>query len=179
MPNAINILDIILLVIIGFFLVRGIFRGLIVELGAVAGVIGGYFLADKYVYLLEPHVRNLLGTHQWTSIVAFLAIFLGVMVLATLAAKILSNFLSPLAPWLNSLLGGAVGFLKGCLVALVVIFLFQRFMPQADFLARSSLAPQLREMTSFMLKHVNIPPALQDAIPPAASAPSADDAADL
>ncbi len=173
MTNAINILDIILLVIIGFFLVRGIFRGLIVEAGAIAGLIGGYFLANKYVYMLEPHVRSILGDHKWTSIVAFLAIFLGVMVLATLAARILSNFLSPLAPWLNSLLGGAVGFLKGCLVALVVIFLFQRFMPQASFLANSSLAPQIQELTAFMLEHVDVQPPL------AGPAPSSSKGADL
>ncbi len=173
MTHAINILDIILLVIIGFFLVRGIFRGLIVEAGAIAGLIGGYFLANKYVYMLEPHVRSILGNHQWTSIVAFLAIFLGVMVLATLAARILSNFLSPFAPWLNSLLGGAVGFIKGCLLALVVIFLFQRFMPQASFLANSSLAPQIRELTAYMLEHVHVQPPL------AGPAPSADNNADL
>ncbi len=174
MPNGINILDIILLVIMGFFLIRGIFRGLIIEVGAVAGLIGGYFLADKYVYIVEPHVRSILGNHQWTSIVAFLAIFLGVMVIATLAARILSNFLSPLAPWLNALLGGAVGFVKGCLVALVVIFLFQRFMPQASFLANSSLAPQLQELTNFMLEHVQVPPEIRDSLPSATPSKATD-----
>ena len=74
-----NLLDGVLIVILGYCLIRGIFRGLIKEVSAIIGVLGGYYAA----YTFYPSVARLLS--QWISnsgylnIISFLLIFLTVL----------------------------------------------------------------------------------------------------
>ena len=45
-----NILDILIAVIVGFCLVRGIFRGIIKELTSIVGVVAGFFASNQRLW---------------------------------------------------------------------------------------------------------------------------------
>jgi len=45
-----NALDVVIAVIVGFCLIRGIFRGLIKELSSIIGVFAGFYFAGNAEY---------------------------------------------------------------------------------------------------------------------------------
>ena len=56
-----NLFDIVVVIIIGFCLIRGGFRGLVKELSAIVGVLAGYYGAYTYY----PEVAAMLS--RWIS----------------------------------------------------------------------------------------------------------------
>ena len=63
-----NPFDILIITILAYGLIRGIFRGLIREISSIVGVLGGFYAAYSYY----PHVANLISA--WISNPAYLNI---------------------------------------------------------------------------------------------------------
>lgn len=146
-----NILDIIFAVFAGYFFLRGLFRGLIVEVAAIAGLIGGFFLANTYYAEAAPYVSMVLTDSSWIGVASYLTILIGVILLTSLVATGLDKLIdSSPAAWLNHLGGGFIGAAKGALLCSILLTALVRFMPWADFLRESTFAPYLHHVAHFL-----------------------------
>ena len=143
-----NILDIIFAVILGYFLIRGLMRGLIIELGALAGVILGFILANKYHSLAAPYVGKVVSDPGWASIISHLVIFLAVVVIVTFISRLLKELMTIVLPgWLDILGGLLVGTLKAAAICSIILFVLLHFAPEADFIKESKSVPYLKQFS--------------------------------
>lgn len=116
--------------------------GFFQEACGLAGLFFGYlFAAWQYRRLAErfsPYLKSL-----WLGeIAAFLMVFLAVMIVAGIAGRIARWIMKEAGlSFLDRLLGGALGLLRGCLIVAVVLMSMAAFTPTSKWLARSELAP--------------------------------------
>jgi len=108
-------------VLIGFT-IKGVFRGLIVEVMSIVGLIGGLYLASRYYPLLQNWGITIGIPAAVAKIVAFLLILCIVSGLADLLGSILTKAAKKLfMGWLNRAAGAVVGFIEGSVI--IVAFL--------------------------------------------------------
>ncbi len=132
-------IDIILLVIVGAFVLFGLFFGLIHTLGSLIGAIIGIALASRFV---EPTVEMfgfLVGDGSAGRIIVFIILFIIVSRLVGLVFWVLEKvfgFVSfiPFAKSLNRLLGGIFGFIEGVIVVGVILFYSMQVLPEDTLL---------------------------------------------
>jgi membrane protein required for colicin V production len=108
---------------------------------AIAGLIVGYLLAAWNYHNLAN--RFLAYGSPWlVEIVAFLVIFVGVMLIAGIAGRI-SRWIMHEAglTFVDRMLGAALGLLRGCLAVAVVLASVATFTPTSKWLRGSELAP--------------------------------------
>ena len=123
-----NIVDLILIIILIAAAVRGFVKGFFVEFASVAALILGILCA----MLFSVYVRNwLTGVVSWRPdtirIVAFLIIFISVVIVVHLIANLLEKFVQAIALGLLSRLGGAVfGVIKTAFILSFLMYLISR-----------------------------------------------------
>lgn len=111
---------------VGFFVIKGLFRGFFQEVLGLVGLLFALILATKYMSNAAVWVDKFLNIPPaLATILAFLLIFFGIIfgfqLLTHLLQKITRvSFLG----WLEKLAGGIVGFLKGAtIVSLLILFI--------------------------------------------------------
>lgn len=119
-------LDIIILIVLGFGLVKGFFKGLFVELasliGLVAGVYGAYYFSGYCANFLREHFS---WNEDYLQISAFALTFLLILLSIIVAGKALTKLADFAAlGLLNKFLGGLFGLLKMTVIIGVLIMLF-------------------------------------------------------
>lgn len=118
-----NVIDIIALVPILYGLVRGIFRGFVQELTAIAVVIVGYIVTKLYAPKLAVYLTSVVTWNQQIcQVVAYIAIFFGVAIVLTIISKLLSKFLKAVSlGFFNRIFGGLLGAAKWALLVSVIL----------------------------------------------------------
>lgn len=121
-----NSADLIFVIIIGFFFILGLWKGFFREVLGLVGVIGGIILgilgfgpASQGLSSVIPGVPGVLWPFL-SFIIIFVVVYLATRLLAGLLSR-LSQFLK--LGWLNRLLGGLVGALKGAFLISVFLLL--------------------------------------------------------
>jgi membrane protein required for colicin V production len=130
--------DLIFLSVLSVFTVLGIWKGFFREILGFVGVILGAFLAilgfgpvSKIFHQLVPDIPSVI----WVFL-SFLMIFIAVYLLSRLLAGILSKLSKMvLLGWLNRVLGGLVGALKGS-IFISLFLLLLGFLPFQDALQK-------------------------------------------
>jgi membrane protein required for colicin V production len=149
-----NLLDGIIIVILAYCLIRGIFRGLIKEVSAIIGVLGGYYAAYTYY----PAVARLLA--QWISnpgylnIISFLILFLAVFWIVSVAGVVLKYLMNiAFLGWTDRISGALFGALKATLIILVLILVLTTFLPSnAPIIRDSRGAHVLMRASAYLVK---------------------------
>lgn len=124
---ALNLVDIVILVILGIFLLKGVLRGLLKEVCSLFGLVCGGLLA---FYLHLPLAQWIMGMFHWPSqlcvTLAFLIIFISTLLIFAALGYVLNRFLKlVLLGGLNRLAGALFGFLQGALVLALIVFALQ------------------------------------------------------
>ncbi|AGW14743.1 CvpA family protein [Megalodesulfovibrio gigas] len=141
-----SLLDCILAGLCALFLVRGLMRGLLAEVAGLAGVVLGVWAATHYQARVFDVLRDLIQSEGWARIAAYLAVFIAAYMAVGITARVLRKLLDlAFAGWLDNLGGGLAGLTKGTVLALIVFFLADTFVPQSNFVQSSRLAPHARE----------------------------------
>ncbi|TAN40103.1 MAG: CvpA family protein [Nitrospirae bacterium] len=134
----ISLFDLFVLTIIGITIALGLWKGLVVQVFGLGGLIAGYILSTRY-YLkiagLLPDINQ--GTAR---IIGFLSIFILCIIVSFLLGRLATRVLKLAGlSWANRLLGGAAGLLKGVLITMVVLIIMLAFLPSGNAMFRDSL----------------------------------------
>lgn len=135
-----NFFDIIVIVILGYCLIRGVFRGLIKELSSIIGVLGGFYAAFTYYMLVAKLLSKWITNTGYLNILSFLIIFCGVFIIISILGVII-NYLLKIAflSWLDRILGSVFGAMKGILIVSVLLIALTAFLPKGTPVIKDSL----------------------------------------
>lgn len=153
-----NILDIIIVVLMTFLVVRGVMRGLVSEVASLLGIVLGIWLGIRYMdhvtALLKPHLPEF----SFLPVIGFALVFLGVLILFNLLGwGLKALFKKTLLGWLDRTLGAALAVIKGVVIAyLGIIILAVYLVPDTPVVAQSRLAPVV--MASFQVLRSAVSP---------------------
>jgi len=122
--------DILIIVIVAAAFLYGFMKGIISELFALAAFILGIVIAMKFSFLVQPYILCFIKGNTAASIISFVVLFL----LTAIIIIILGIFfkkaikLSHLS-WLDRIIGGIFGIVKGTIIAGVISLLIFTFAP--------------------------------------------------
>ncbi len=134
--------DWLLLVILIWSTVLALVRGLIRELCSLAGLVAGVLLASWYYGPVARWLERWLPSESAASMTAFLLIAIGVGIAAGLLGRLFRRTASTIGlGLLDRLAGGAFGFVRGCLLATVLMMAIAAFAPAFQAPRTSRLAP--------------------------------------
>lgn len=137
-----NLLDIIILVILGIFIIRGLFRGLVQEILSLVAVVLAVYLASSFQYLLTPYLGKYIETEMVVNGLAYVLIFVGTILAFWLLAKLLKSLLDiSMLGWIDRTAGGVFGAVEGVLISLILLMFIQSFAPNSALLTESYIAP--------------------------------------
>jgi membrane protein required for colicin V production len=138
-----NLLDIIILSTVLFFIVKGVIRGFIREIASLAGVVLGVFLAARYQYEATEVIKQFLNPGPYLPLISFIVIFICVVVGCNLLGWLIRLALrkAPLG-WVDRLLGLCFALIKGVVITYLVIVVLTFFLPSGTpLIARSRVCP--------------------------------------
>lgn len=120
-----NIIDICIVVILAFFGIKGLIRGIILEVFTLVGLLIGYIVALREMSSVTGFVIRYIHIHElFLNVLSFIVIFLAIIFIFRWLAGLLRKFAKwTLITWVDRLGGIAFGVFKGSLVASLVILL--------------------------------------------------------
>jgi membrane protein required for colicin V production len=158
-----NGFDLVVLVIVLFCMIRGLFRGLIREVSGIVAVIAGFYGAFTYYWILSDHLAVLIQAPATRHLVSFCVLFAGIMIVVGLVAALIRKLLHLVfLGWVDRTFGLFFGTAKGALIVSVLFVILTAFVPAGPgtVLARSETAPYLakvsRTMTLFVSRNLRI-----------------------
>jgi membrane protein required for colicin V production len=134
--------DWIILLVILVSLIQAASSGFFQEAFGIAGLMFGYLLAAWQYHRLAERFAPYLKSPWLGEMAAFLIIFLAVMILAGMAGRIARWAMKEAGlSFVDRILGGALGLLRGSLIVSVVLVSMTAFTPTSKWLEGSQVAP--------------------------------------
>ena len=151
-----NSFDIVIIIIFGFCIIRGFFRGLIKELSSIIGVLGGFYAAYTYYMRVATSLPGWIQNDSYRNIISFLIIFCAVFIITGILGIIIKYILNiAFWGWADRICGTGFGLIKGVLIVSVLLIAFTTFLPKgAPVIKNSLLAPHVRMVSEKMVKVV-------------------------
>lgn len=145
-----SVLDIGLGILILLFLVRGLLRGLVQEIAGFLGLFLGLFVAGRYYTQLAPQFSGIINSPKMAAGISYALIFIAVLIVVALGATVVRRFMDlTFTAWIDNILGGIIGAVKGVFVCAIGLAIMQRFVPDSPFLKHSVLAPYIDSLIVF------------------------------
>lgn len=136
-----DLFDLVVVLALVLFTVRGFINGFVGEVAGLVSLLGGFWAAHNYHTRLVPHL-TFVSEPVWRSILAYVLIFLAVIVLVALLARLLQKILSfSFVSWADGIAGGLLGLAKGVLLCSLALLALQKFFANAAFLQNSRALP--------------------------------------
>lgn len=140
-----NIFDIIIAVLLLFGFVRGILKGLFVEVASLVALIAGVYGAMHFSYFISDWLASSVSwDEKYISLTAFAGTFIVIIIVISLLGKILTkvaDFAS--LGILNKILGGVFGALKIGLILSVAFIFFGKMNDTIPFVTKENLAESI------------------------------------
>ena len=136
-----SIIDIVLGVLLLFGLIRGVMKGLFVEVASLLALILGVYGAIHFSNFAATFLESKVDWNEKTiHIVAFAITFIVIVVVISLAGKALTKLANFAALGiLNKLLGGVFGILKIGLILSVILIVFNKLNTAMPFMEKESV----------------------------------------
>jgi len=151
-----NPIDIIIIVIIGFCFLRGLFRGIIKELSSIIGVFAGYHFAYTYYNQIGEIIVqwDILKDDSLRNIIIFLIIFCVTFFIVSIIGIIIRYILKMMfLRWIDLSFGAVFGTIKGILISSVLIITLTTFLPkEASIIKESIMAPKISMVSETLMK---------------------------
>ncbi|MDR2339465.1 MAG: CvpA family protein [Deltaproteobacteria bacterium] len=151
-----NALDIALTVVLAYFLIRGIFRGLVKEVVAFLGIFVAFWVASVYWPNGAEQMKGVINEEAYQSVLSFIVIYLITYFLIGLLSIFVDKLVKlVITPLVSSLFGGIIGLLKGICLSVVVLACTTAFIGADEPFYKDSVAwrwflPMTAEMKSFL-----------------------------
>jgi len=134
--------DWIIVVVILLSVIQAAISGFFHEAFGIAGLILGYLLAAWNYQRLAARYAPYLKSMWLGEIGAFLVIFLAVLIIAGIAGRITRHIVKEAGlSFVDRILGGALGLLRGILMVAVILMSMAAFTPTSTWLEGSEFAP--------------------------------------
>ena len=152
-----NPLDMLSLVILGFCLIRGIFRGLAKEISSIIGVLAGFYAAYTYYPILVKPLERWISNTAYLNILSFMIIFCSIFIFISILGIIIKYLLNiAFLGWVDRICGAGFGVIKGILIVSVVLIPLTAFLPTgAPIIKNSLLSPPATLVSEKMIKVVS------------------------
>ena len=136
-----NIFDIIIAALLLFGFVRGLIKGLFVEVASLVALIGGVYGAIHFSYFVSDLLKEYVSWDQeYISLAAFAITFVIIIIVIALLGKVLTKLADFAALGiLNKILGGIFGALKIGLILSVVFIFFGKMNDTIPFIEKETL----------------------------------------
>ena len=120
--------DVVILIILVFCTVLGVYWGLIRQLLAIVGLLVGVALAGRYGSTVATWLSSFSAHEQLINVMGFFFVLISVSVATSLIASLLRLFAGLLfLGWIDHLVGGFLGLLQGVLVSAAALITFVTF----------------------------------------------------
>jgi len=152
-----NSFDIVVAVILGFCLIRGIFRGLVKEMASIIGVLAGFYAAYTYYPEMAGLLSRWIDNTIYLNITSFMVIFCLILIIISILGVVLKYLMSIAhLGWADRVSGACFGVLKGVLIVSVLLVTLTAFLPKGSPLVRDSLlAPHINMLSENMAKIIS------------------------
>lgn len=125
-----NLLDLLLIVIVGASVVTGFMAGFarvgIGFIAAVCGVLFGFWFYGIPAEAIHRYINSITASN----LLGFFVVFFAFVLVGALIGKLLANLFKWTGlSWLDRLLGGVFGFVRGTLIAVAFIAVLMAFNP--------------------------------------------------
>jgi len=132
--------DIIVGIILAGYIIHGLRKGFFHELmgliGVIGGVLGGILGAGPLARYVAKALPDFVAKEIFALILCFTILFIAFYFISSLVARFFKNLTEKVKlEWLNNLLGGILGGLKGAFI-LSLILMFISFLPLQKSLAK-------------------------------------------
>lgn len=136
-----NIFDIVIAALLIFGFVRGVMKGLFVEVASLAALIGGVYGAIHFSYFIGDFLKEAVSWDQeYISLAAFAGTFITIIVTIALLGKMLTKLADFAALGvINKILGGVFGAIKIGLILSVVFIFFGKMNDTIPFVKKETL----------------------------------------
>ncbi len=149
-----NYIDIIIVVIVFFFAMRGLLRGFVKEIISLAGILFSIWAAFTYYPVIVPYL-NFLQNSAWRNIGAYIIIFIVGILVANMLIIILQRIISiAFLSWADKLLGCCFGFLKGLLICAILITILRAFFNDISTIDQAITIPYLNMLMEYVQTHI-------------------------
>lgn len=136
-----NVFDIVIAALLIFGFVRGVLKGLFVEVASLAALIGGVYGAIHFSYFIGNFLKEAVSWDQeYVSLAAFAGTFITIIVTIALLGKMLTKLADFAALGvINKILGGVFGAIKIGLILSVVFIFFGKMNDTIPFVKKETL----------------------------------------
>ena len=139
-------LDIICILLLLVFIVRGLIRGFVTEFSAIAAILAGVLIASFFSGIAATVLNQYLEPSFWNQVIAFLSLFIVTYLIVKLFEAGLKSLIEKAnLTNLNKALGVFLGLLEGFALIFIVIFILQLqpFIQTDTLIAESLFAKML------------------------------------
>ncbi len=152
-----NLLDIIIIATMGFFILRGMLRGFIRELASLVGVIVGIWLASVLQPQMTDHLRAYLPSSQSLPLISFAIVFGAVLFVCNFLGWVLKLFFQKtFFGWADRSLGAGLATVKGVILIYLVLVMVTFFLPgKTPLIAESKLSKLIIDSYQSMIRLVS------------------------
>lgn len=154
--GVMNALDMLIIVIIAFCLIRGVFRGLIKELSSIVGVFAGFYAAYSYYGYIARLLSRWISNSAYLNIFSFLIAFCLIFILVGIIGVVIKYLMNiTFLGWMDRICGAGFGITKGLLIVSVILIPLTAFLPEnAAVMKKSLLAPHVAMASETLVKIV-------------------------
>lgn len=147
-----NFIDMVIITIICFCMIRGVFRGISSELSSIIAVVGGFYSAYLFYPQLVGRLPRQIPVDGYEEMVCFAIIFCAVYISVSLLGLLIKYALGiTMLGWIDRLLGAGFGAIKGVLVSSVLVFAIITVLGfQSPNVKQSLLSGYAIQITRFM-----------------------------
>ena len=156
-----NVFDIVIAALLIFGFVRGLMKGLFVEVASLVALIGGVYGAIHFSFFISDFLKDSVSwKEEYISLAAFAGTFVIIIVIIALLGKLLTKIADFASLGiLNKILGGVFGVLKIGLILSVVFIFFGKMndtipFVDAETLKKSILYKPVKEIAPVILPSI-------------------------
>ena len=152
-----NILDIVILVVLGLSALVGLIRGFVREVLSLGAWIGSAWLTLTFLPQSRVFVQNYIEDPLWSGIIGGVGSFLLIIVILMIIARLISKAVqaSDLIGPLDRTLGIFFGLLRGCVLVvfgyILALTLVEKDAEKPEWAAASNLLPMVEQGANILL----------------------------
>ena len=145
--------DVVVYSLLGLSVIFSLFKGFVKEIFSLLSYLGGYLMASKYQGVFSQLIMEGIPSKPIAKLIAFAGIYIMTAIIISLMGRIARGFIMSATQLsgFDRLAGGFVGFARGVIIIVAIIFPLQ-FFPEVSkkLMKDSKTAPHLAKVLAFV-----------------------------